>query len=259
MGTHPIFESDFDCLTVFRNQKMLRRVCQTALRPVIPRRSAGVFVHRDTDQTNAEIPFEWTEENLVRIQAIKNQYPYGHENNAAIMPVLDLAQRQYGGWLPLSVMDAAAATLDVPPIRVYEVATFYTMYKRVPVGKFHIQLCGTTPCMLGGCGAKVIKKAIQDELGIGFHNDEMTADKMFSYEEVECLGACVNAPMIQINDDYYEDLTPEDTVTILRELKETGFSRKGPRNGRVSSEPYARQSSLTEPPTGPGFGVREDL
>jgi len=174
------------------------------------------------------------------------------------MPVLDLAQRQNGGWLPLSVMDKVAETLDVPPIRIYEVATFYTMYKRVPVGKFHVQLCGTTPCMLGGCGAKVIKKAIQEELGIGFHNDEMTEDKLFSYEEVECLGACVNAPMIQINDDYYEDLTPEDTKQILRDFRETGFSRRGPRNGRVSSEPLNNPSSLSEPPTGPGFGFRTD-
>lgn len=133
----------------------------------------------------------------------------GHENNAAIMPVLDLAQRQNGGWLPLSVMNAVAETLQVPPIRIYEVATFYTMYKRVPVGKYHIQviffsgdiferpkrplketfsrdfqLCGTTPCMIQGCGARAIKEAIQEELGIGNHNDELTADKMFSYEEV---------------------------------------------------------------------------
>jgi len=237
---------------------MLRQaLARTLLAPST--RGAGIFVHRDTAQSNEEIAFEWTPENLKRIQAIKNQYPIGHENSASIMPVLDLAQRQYGGWLPLSVMNHVAETLDVPAIRIYEVATFYTMYKRVPVGKFHIQLCGTTPCMLGGCGAKAIIKAIQEEIGIGFHNDELTACKTFSYEEVECLGACVNAPMIQINDDYYEDLTPEDTVNILRELKEVGFSRKGPRNGRVSSEPFGHQSSLTEVPTGPGFGCREDL
>merc|ERR1711868_146013 len=259
MGTHPIFESDFDCLTVFRNQKMLCRVCQTALRPVIPRRSAGVFVHRDTDQTNAEIPFEWTEENLVRIQAIKNQYPLGHENNAAIMPVLDLAQRQYGGWLPLSVMNKVAETLNVPPIRVYEVATFYTMYKRVPVGKYHIQLCGTTPCLIQGCGAKSIINAIQEEIGIGNHNDEIPADKMFSYEEVECLGACVNAPMVQINDDYYEDLTVKDMNEILDELKAGKKPAAGPRSGRYAAEPFGEPTSLSNPPTGPGFGVRADL
>merc|ERR1712227_56376 len=255
MGTHPIFESDFDCLTEI---EMLRQIATRAVR-VTPVRQAGIFVHRDTDLSNEDIPFEWTPENLKRIETIKNQYPIGHENNAAIMPVLDLAQRQNGGWLPLSVMNKVAETLNVPPIRVYEVATFYTMYKRVPVGKYHIQLCGTTPCLIQGCGAKSIINAIQEEIGIGNHNDEMTADKMFSYEEVECLGACVNAPMVQINDDYYEDLTPEDMKDILRDLRATGFSRKGPRNGRISSEPFGRQSSLTEPPTGPGFGVRDDL
>jgi len=238
---------------------MLRRLGSRVQLPSTSTRRAGIFVHRDTKESNAEIPFEWTEENLIRIQAIKNQYPYGHENNASIMPVLDLAQRQYGGWLPLSVMDKVAETLDVPPIRIYEVATFYTMYKRVPVGKYHIQLCGTTPCMIGGCGAKKIKEAILEEIGIGHHNDELTSDKMFSYEEVECLGACVNAPMVQINDDYYEDLTEEDMKQILRDLRKDGFSRKGPRNGRVSSEPLGGATSLTEPPTGPGFGVRDDL
>merc|ERR1712242_360593 len=116
MGTHPIFESDFDCLTVFRNQnKMLRNIARAVPRLQVQQtRSAGVFVHRDTTESNEEIPFEWTEENLKRIQAIKNQYPIGHENNASIMPVLDLAQRQYGGWLPLSVMNHVADTLQVP-------------------------------------------------------------------------------------------------------------------------------------------------
>merc|ERR1712142_120919 len=256
MGTHPIFESDFDCLT----EIMLRNINRLITRvQVQPSRSAGIFVHRDTAESNEDIPFEWTEENLKRIQAIKNQYPIGHENNASIMPVLDLAQRQYGGWLPLSVMNKVAETLNVPPIRVYEVATFYTMYKRVPVGKYHIQLCGTTPCLIQGCGARAIKEAIQEELGIGNHNDELTADKMFSYEEVECLGACANAPMVQINDDYYEDLTPSDMKDIINDLKTTGFSRRGPRNGRIGSEPYGGRTSLTEPPTGRGFGVREDL
>merc|ERR1711953_132107 len=107
--------------------------------------------------------------------------------------------------------------------------------------------------------AKKIKDAILEEIGIGHHNDELTSDKMFSYEEVECLGACVNAPMVQINDDYYEDLTEEDMKQILRDLRKDGFSRKGPRNGRVSSEPLGGATSLTEPPPGPGFGVRDDL
>lgn len=102
-------------------------------------------------------------------------------------------------------------------MRVYEVATFYTMYNRSPVGRFHVQACTTTPCQLGGAGSDVIMKAIEDHLGI--HPGQTTEDGLFTFSEVECLGACVNAPMIQINDDYYEDLTPESTVTLLKALQ----------------------------------------
>lgn len=115
-------------------------------------------------------------------------------------------------------MNEVARRLEMPPMRVYEVATFYTMYNRSPVGKFHLQVCTTTPCMLGGCGSDLIMKAIESHLGI--HAGQTTEDGLFTFIEVECLGACVNAPMVQINDDYYEDLTPEGMVTLLKALQD---------------------------------------
>lgn len=178
------------------------------------------------------------------------------------MPLLDLGQRQHG-FTSISVMNEVARILEMPPMRVYEVATFYTMYNREPVGTFFVQVCTTTPCMLGGCGSDKIMKAIEAELGI--HSGQMTEDKVFSLLEVECLGACVNAPMMQINDDYYEDLTPETAVQLLRALKGSvveggGFDpAKVPRPGpqqredgrRVTCENVkGRTSLLQEPPTG---------
>uniref|UniRef100_A0A672IWU0 NADH dehydrogenase [ubiquinone] flavoprotein 2, mitochondrial n=1 Tax=Salarias fasciatus TaxID=181472 RepID=A0A672IWU0_SALFA len=148
-----------------------------------------------------------------------------------------------------------AEVLEVPPMRVYEVATFYTMFLRQPVGKYFIQICTTTPCML--CNSDSILEAIQNKLGIKV--GETTADKMFTLIEVECLGACVNAPMVQINDNYYEDLTPKDIEDIIDELKAGRVPPPGPRNGRFSCEPAGGLTSLTEPPPGPGFGVRADL
>jgi len=132
------------------------------------------------------------------------------------MPLLDLGQRQHG-FTSLSVMNEVARLLEMPPMRVYEVATFYTMYNRTPVGKWHLQVCTTTPCQLGGCGSDAIVKAINEHLGI--KPGQTTKDGLFTYVEVECLGACVNAPMVQINDDYYEDLTPESVVTLLKALQ----------------------------------------
>lgn len=148
---------------------------------------------------------------------ILKRYPPQYKK-AAVMPLLDLGQRQHG-WTSISVMNEVARILEMPPMRVYEVATFYTMYNRSPVGKFFLQVCTTTPCMLGGCGSDAIMKAVQEHLGI--HSGETTEDKLFTLLEVECLGACVNAPMVQINDDYYEDLTPESIVTLLKALKDS--------------------------------------
>lgn len=216
------------------------------------------FVHRDSAENNPDTPFEFTAENLKRCDEIISNYPVGHER-AAVMPILDIAQRQHG-WLPISAMNKVASLLKMPEMRVYEVATFYTMYNREPVGKYFVQICTTTPCILGGCGSDIILETIKKNLGI--EPGQMTKDKMFSLLEVECLGACVNAPMIQINDMYYEDLTPEDTDEILNDLKAGRTPKPGPRSGeggRFASEPAGGLTSLKGTPTGPGFGVRSDL
>jgi NADH dehydrogenase (ubiquinone) flavoprotein 2 len=151
-------------------------------------------------------------------------YPEGHKS-AAVIPLLDLAQRQHGGWLPIAAMNKVAEILNMTRMRVYEVATFYTMFIRNPIGKYHIQICTTTPCWLRDSDS--ILKAIESKLGI--HPGETTKDKMFTLTEVECLGACVNAPMFQINDDYYEDLKPEDVEEILEDLKNGRKPKAGPR------------------------------
>ncbi|XP_039260425.2 NADH dehydrogenase [ubiquinone] flavoprotein 2, mitochondrial-like [Styela clava] len=217
------------------------------------RSSDALFNHVDTPENNPDTPFEFTKENLARIDAIVANYPVGHEA-AAIMPVLDIAQRQHG-WLPISAMNKVAEVLKVTPMRIYEVATFYTMYMRNPVGKYNVQICTTTPCML--CGSEDIKQAIMKNLGIKV--GETTPDKQFSLSEVECLGACVNAPMVQINDDYYEDLKVSDMEEILEDLKAGKKPKAGPRSSRFACEPLGGLTSLSTPPTGPGFGVRSDL
>uniref|UniRef100_H2YXU2 NADH dehydrogenase [ubiquinone] flavoprotein 2, mitochondrial n=1 Tax=Ciona savignyi TaxID=51511 RepID=H2YXU2_CIOSA len=215
--------------------------------------SGAIFNHVDTPENNANTPFDFTKENYERIEAIKANYPEGHKV-ASVMPILDLAQRQHG-WLPISAMNKVAELLDVPPMRVYEVATFYTMYNRNPVGKYHLQLCTTTPCML--CGSDNILEVIQKKLGIKV--GETTKDGLFTLVEAECLGACVNAPMIQINDMYYEDLKASDMEEILNDLINGKEPKPGPRSGRFACEPLGGLTSLIEPPTGPGFGVRDDL
>ena len=147
--------------------------------------------------------FAFTPENLAWAKAQIAKYPAGRQQSAVI-PILWRAQEQCGGWLPQKAIEAIAELLGMAKIRVLEVATFYTMFNLSPVGKFHVQLCGTTPCMLRG--SEELKKVCRRMIG---EQDHVTADGKFSWIEVECLGACVNAPMVQINDDYYEDLTPE--------------------------------------------------
>ncbi|XP_067119875.1 probable NADH dehydrogenase [ubiquinone] flavoprotein 2, mitochondrial [Centruroides vittatus] len=215
--------------------------------------SGGLFVHRDTDENNPNTPFEFTEANLKRAKAIMSIYPTGHQA-AAVIPLLDLAQRQHG-WLPISAMHKVAEILDMPRMRVYEVATFYTMFNRNPVGKYHVQVCTTTPCMLRG--AEEVLECVKNKLGV--KEGETTKDGMFTVSVVECLGACVNAPMIQVNDDYYEDLSLKDVEEILDDLKAGRTPKAGPRNGRFASEPAGGLTSLTEPPKGPGFGLQPGL
>ncbi|OCT74612.1 hypothetical protein XELAEV_18033597mg [Xenopus laevis] len=181
------------------------------------------FVHKNTSENNPDTPFEFTAENYkVQLELLGN-YPEGHKSGAVI-PVLDLAQRQHG-WLPISAMNKVADVLEMPAMCVYEVATFYTMFNRKPVGKYHIQICTTTPCML--CDSDSILEAVEKKLGIRV--GETTSDKLFTLTEVECLGACVNAPMVQINDNYYEDLTPKDVENIIDDLKAGKVPTPGPR------------------------------
>ena len=158
--------------------------------------------------------FIFTPENQERADYIVSKYPEGRQASA-ILPLLDLAQRQHGGWLPRAAIAYVADYLNMPEIRAFEVATFYSMFNLKPVGKHFIQVCGTTPCMLRG--AEDLIDVCKNHLNVG--KDEVTPDGLFSWCEVECLGACVNAPMVQINDDYYLDLDPEKFRNILDGFK----------------------------------------
>lgn len=179
--------------------------------------------------------------NLAATKKIIARYPAGRQASA-VMPLLDLAQRQFGGWLPRAAMDHVADMLEMAPIRVYEVATFYTMYRLNPVGEHVVQICTTTPCALRGCAG--IVDACRDELGIGF--GETTEDGKFTLFEVECLGACVNAPMIQIGDDYYEDLDADATRAVLKALRAGETPAPGSQAGRTGTEPAGGLTTLTE-------------
>ena len=168
------------------------------------------------------------------------KYPKGWQESA-VMPLLDLAQRQHDGWLPRAAMDTVAQMLGMPPIRVYEVASFYTMYNLKPVGKNHVQVCTNLPCWLRGSDAVV--GACKKSLGVDF--GETPEDRMFTLTEVECLGACVNAPMMQIVDDYYEDLDSDRTEAILEKLKVGEIPKPGSQTGRHTSEPAGGLTTLT--------------
>ncbi|CAK9440428.1 uncharacterized protein LODBEIA_P45280 [Lodderomyces beijingensis] len=207
---------------------------------VAKRYSSIISVHRETKEDNTSLPFEFNSENKKRAEEIIAKYPPQYKKGAC-MPLLDLGQRQLG-FTSISVMNYVAKLLDMPPMRVYEVATFYTMYNRHPMGKYNVQVCTTTPCQL--CGSDGIMKAIKDHLKI--KPGQTTADKLFTFQEVECLGACVNAPMLAINDDYYEDLTPEATVKLLENLQAgKELEKDGPvLNKRTSCEPFGGQKVL---------------
>lgn len=175
--------------------------------------------------------FEFTKENLILAKKHIAKYPEGRQASA-VLPLLDLAQRQNNNWVPLAAVDYIAKLLDMEAIRVFEVVTFYSMFNLKPVGKYHIQICGTTPCWLRG--SDEIKKACTNTLGIEL--DHTTDDKLFSLVEVECLGACANAPMVQINDDYFEDLEPSSMIKIINDLKSNKKVSIGSQKGRKSSE-----------------------
>ena len=189
----------------------------------------------DAEQRARWAGFAWTEANAKAAKKIIARYPPGRQMSA-VLPLLDLAQRQVGaetgtqGWLPIPVMEYVAAELDMPVIRILEVATFYTMFNLGPVGRFHVQVCGTTPCMLRGsddvldaCYSRGLKKG------------HTTDDGLFTLTEVECLGACANAPMVQINDDNYEDLTGESMGAILDAFARGETPKPGPQIDRQTS------------------------
>jgi NADH-quinone oxidoreductase subunit E len=190
--------------------------------------------------------FAFTKANEAQAKTIVDRYPPGRQQSAVI-PLLDLAQRQIGaetktqGWLPIPVIEYVADQLAMPHIRAYEVATFYTMFNLAPVGRFHVQVCGTTPCMLRGsddvlaaCHAKGMKKG------------HTTGDGLFTLTEVECLGACANAPMVQINDDNYEDLTFDSMTAVLDALAAGKQPRIGPQVERKTSCPEGGPTVLKD-------------
>jgi NADH-quinone oxidoreductase subunit E len=189
--------------------------------------------------------FEFTPENLEKAKAHIAKYPPSRQQSA-VLPLLDLAQRQHG-WVPIAAMNHVAELLDMPRIRVYEVATFYTMFQLRPVGKYLLQACTTTPCWLRGSDAVIA--ACERKLGIGIGGT--TGDNLFTLIEVECLGACVNAPILQVNDDFYEDLDGPKTEALLEALRAGTPPPVGSLAGRHGSAPATGQNTLTEPPEPP--------
>jgi len=185
--------------------------------------------------------FAWTEDNEAKAKYHIAKYPEGRQQSA-VMPLLDIAQRQNGGHVTVEIMEYIADYLDMPAIRVQEVATFYTMYNHKPIGKHHVQVCGTTPCWLRG--SDDIMSACKKRLGV--EKGGTTEDGMFTLSEVECAGACVNAPVVAIGDDYFEDLTPESIVELLDKLAKGEEVKPGPQIDRQTSAPAGGLTSLTD-------------
>jgi len=188
--------------------------------------------------------FAWTDVNAAQAEVVIARYPPGRQHSAVI-PLLDLAQRQVGaetstqGWLPVPVIEYVAAQLVMPNIRALEVATFYTMFNLAPVGRFHVQVCGTTPCLLRG--SDDVFAACRDR---GLKKGHTTNGDLFTLSEVECLGACANAPMVQINDDNYEDLTYASMGAILDALAAGETPKPGPQIDRQTSAPVGELTNL---------------
>lgn len=195
-----------------------------------------------------------TEPSSFVFDAVSNQaidvavakYPAGKQASA-VLPLLDLAQRQMArdtgsAWVPVVAMDEIARVLDMPPIRVYEIATFYLMFNTKPVGRYHLQVCGTTPCWLRG--SDEVARACRSFTGIKAYG-ETSEDGLFTMTEVECLGGCVNAPILQIDDDYYEDMNAERTTALLEALKRGEKPVRGSTIGRQNSAPEGGPTTLT--------------
>ena len=188
---------------------------------------------------NQPSSFAFTDENKKKIEEVLKKYPES-KKKSAVMPLLYIAQRQNNNWIPLAAIQLIADMLGITYIKVYEVATFYTMYNLAPVGKYFVQVCTTTPCMIRGSGkvVEVCKKHISEKQG--HLNKELDS----SWIEVECLGACVNAPMVQINDDYFEDLNADKVEAIIKGFKEGKLPNIGSQSGRKGSEPIQNRTTL---------------
>jgi len=212
------------------------------------RKSDALFNHRDTPYNNPKILFEFDATNKERAEEIIARYPPQYKK-AAVIPLLDLGQRQNKGWTSISVMNYVAKFLEMPPMRVYEVATFYTMFNREPIGANFVQVCTTTPCMLRG-STEILNTACS-HLG-GIKPGETTKDGKFTVIEVECQGACSNAPMMVVNDDFFEDLTTESTIKLLDSFSQGIKPKPGPQSSRRTSENSTRMTALTSKPYGPG-------
>ncbi|KIJ27438.1 hypothetical protein M422DRAFT_71656 [Sphaerobolus stellatus SS14] len=219
------------------------------------RSSDALFQHRDTAYNNPKIPFEFNKENMPRAKEIISHYPPQYKK-AAVIPLLDLGQRQNKGFTSISVMNYVAKLLEMPPMRVYEIATFYTMFNREPIGDNFVQVCTTTPCMLRG--AQEILDTTLKHLSLSTPG-QTTKDGKFTVIEVECQGACSNAPMFVVGDDFYEDLTPASTKKVLDAFAKGEKPKPGPQSGRHTSENSAGLTALTEPPYGPGEFCTEEF
>ena len=185
--------------------------------------------------------FEFNSASLEEANKIISKYPKGKQQSA-VMALLYIAQKQNDNWIPLAAMKYIGKLLDMPYIKVYEVATFYSMYNLAPVGKYFVQVCTTTPCMIRG--ANHLVEACKEK--ISQNESELSSDKNCSWIEVECLGACVNAPMMQINDDYYEDLDKNKTLKILDKLLNGETPKPGSYRGRVNNEPENNRKTLMD-------------
>ena len=190
--------------------------------------------------------FAWSEDSQRKADEVLGRYPKGREQSASI-PLLDLAQRQVGvethtqGWLPVPVIEFVARQIGVPYMRVFEVATFYTMFNLAPVGRYHVQVCGTTPCLLAG--SDDVLAACKNH---GLMKGRTTPDGLFTLTEVECLGTCANAPMVQINDDNFEDLDYDRTTAVLQALARGEAPAAGSTMGRRASCPAGGPTTLCE-------------
>ncbi len=185
--------------------------------------------------------FEFNSSSLEAANKIISNYPNGKQESA-VMALLYIAQKQNNNWIPLAAMKYIGKFLDMPYIKVYEVATFYSMYNLAPVGKYFVQVCTTTPCMIRG--ANQLVEACKEK--ISKNESELSTDKSCSWMEVECLGACVNAPMMQINDDYYEDLDKDKTLKILDKILIGETPKPGSYRGRINNEPENNRKTLMD-------------